>query len=225
MVQEDGDRITESSLIKIKTQTMAQAKSKSVYDTLNEVPFKDKVETKGRIKYLSWAYAWDALKKLYPDAQRIVYECEATGFNYHTDGKTCWVKVGVKVGDLEHIDYLPVMDHRNQSIPVDKVNQFDVNKTIQRSTTKAIAMHGLGIQLWTGEDLPEEPKEAAKPTQKIKLEQGDENWEKVMTYVGTNYEVGFTKLTQQLGRKYTLPKATKDFLKAFIQKVEEKANE
>lgn len=206
---------------------MAQAKSKSVYDTLNEVPFKDKVETKGRIKYLSWAYAWDALKKLYPDAQRIVYECEATGFNYHTDGKTCWVKVGVKVGDLEHIDYLPVMDHRNQSIPVDKVNQFDVNKTIQRSTTKAIAMHGLGIQLWTGEDLPEEPKaeEKSKATLKIRLEEGDENWKKVLTYVGANYEVGFTKLIQQLGRKYTLPKATKDKIKEFIAYVQEKANE
>jgi hypothetical protein len=133
--------------------------------------------------------------------------------------------VGVVINELEHIDYLPVMNHRNQAIPVESVNQFEVNKTIQRSTTKAIAMHGLGIQLWTGEDIPQEPKEAAKPTQKIKLEQGDENWEKVMTYVGTNYEVGFTKLTQQLGRKYTLPKATKDFLKTFIQKVEEKANE
>jgi hypothetical protein len=204
---------------------MAQVKKKSVYDTLNEVPFADKVESKGNIKYLSWAYAWDSVKKLYPDVQRVVYEDPSTGFNYFTDGKTCWVKVGVVINELEHIDYLPVMNHRNQAIPVESVNQFEVNKTIQRSTTKAIAMHGLGIQLWTGEDIPQEPKEAAKPTQKIKLEQGDENWEKVMTYVGTNYEVGFTKLTQQLGRKYTLPKATKDFLKTFIQKVEEKANE
>ena len=128
---------------------MAQVKKKSVYETLNEVPFADKVETKGRIKYLSWAYAWDAVKKLYPDVQRVVYEDPSTGFNYFTDGKTCWVKVGVVINELEHIDYLPVMNHRNQAIPVESVNQFEVNKTIQRSTTKAIAMHGLGIQLWT----------------------------------------------------------------------------
>lgn len=205
---------------------MAQVKKKSVYETLNEVPFADKVETKGRIKYLSWAYAWDAVKKLYPDVQREVYEDPSTGFNYFTDGKTCWVKVGVVINELEHIDYLPVMNHRNQAIPVESVNQFEVNKTIQRSTTKAIAMHGLGIQLWTGEDIPQEPKEeAAVPPKKIKLEQGDDNWEKVLNYVATNYEVGFTKLTQQLGRKYTLPKETKGYLKTFIQKVEEKVNE
>lgn len=198
---------------------MAQVKKKSVYETLNEVPFADKVESKGNIKYLSWAYAWDALKKLYPDAQRIVYECEATGFNYFTDGKTCWVKVGVKVGDLEHIDYLPVMNHRNQAISVESVNQFDVNKTIQRSTTKAIAMHGLGIQLWTGEDLPEEPKEAAPKKAekaKAKLIVDDENWDKVVKYVEANAEAGFTKLIQQLGRKYTLPKETKEVLKEII---------
>ena len=197
---------------------MAQVKKKSVYETLNEVPFADKVESKGNIKYLSWAYAWDALKKLYPDAQRIVYECEATGFNYFTDGKTCWVKVGVKVGDLEHIDYLPVMNHRNQAIPVESVNQFEVNKTIQRSTTKAIAMHGLGIQLWTGEDIPQEPKEAApKEAAKAKLIVDDENWDKVVKYVEANAEVGITKISQQLGRKYTLPKETKEVLKEIIE--------
>jgi hypothetical protein len=199
---------------------MAQVKKKSVYETLNEVPFADKVESKGNIKYLSWAYAWDALKKLYPDAQRIVYECEATGFNYFTDGKTCWVKVGVKVGDLEHIDYLPVMNHRNQAISVESVNQFEVNKTIQRSTTKAIAMHGLGIQLWTGEDIPQEPKEAAPKEAakaKAKLIVDDENWDKVVKYVEANAEVGITKISQQLGRKYTLPKETKEVLKEIIE--------
>jgi hypothetical protein len=205
---------------------MAQVKKKSVYETLNEVPFADKVESKGSIKYLSWAYAWDAVKKLYPDVQRVVYEDPSTGFNYFTDGKTCWVKVGVVINELEHIDYLPVMNHRNQAIPVESVNQFEVNKTIQRSTTKAIAMHGLGIQLWTGEDIPQEPKEeSVTPKKKIRLQQGDDNWEKVLNYVATNYEVGFTKLTQQLGRKYTLPKETKDYLKTFIHKVEEKVNE
>ena len=90
------------------------------------------------------------LKKAYPNAQRKVYESDHTGLNFFTDGKTCYVKVGIVVNDIEHIDYLPVMDFRNKSITVDKVTSTDVNKAIQRATAKAIAMHGLGLSLWTG---------------------------------------------------------------------------
>ena len=115
----------------------------SVFSTLSSVAIKDKVERKGNIDYLSWAYAWSLLKQHYPTAQRVVYEDPATGWNYFSDGRTAWVKVGVIVEEQEHIDYLPIMDFRNQAIPVDRVNQFEVNKAIQRSTAKAIAMHGL----------------------------------------------------------------------------------
>ena len=72
-------------------------KKKSVFDTLSEVAINDKVQQKGKIKYLSWAYAWSMLKQNYPSAQRIVYEDPATGWNYFTDGRTAWVKVGVIV--------------------------------------------------------------------------------------------------------------------------------
>jgi hypothetical protein len=59
---------------------------------------------------------------------------------------------------LEHIEYLPVMDYRNQSIPADKVTSFDVNKAIQRGLTKAVARHGLGLYIYAGEDLPEDER-------------------------------------------------------------------
>ena len=62
---------------------------------------------------------------------------------------------GVTVNGIEHIEYLPVMDYRNQSINADKVTSFDVNKAIQRSLTKAVARHGLGLYIYAGEDLPE----------------------------------------------------------------------
>ena len=75
--------------------------------------------------------------------------------SYHTDGRTCWVKTGVTIDGLEHIEYLPVMDMRNASIPVERVTSFDVNKAIQRSLTKAAARHGLGLYIYAGEDLPE----------------------------------------------------------------------
>jgi hypothetical protein len=112
------------------------------------------VEKKNGLSYVSWANAWAEVKKLFPDATYAIYENEA-GWNYHTDGRTCWVKTGVTVNGIEHIEFLPVMDHRNRSIPLDNVNSFDVNKAIQRSLTKAVARHGLGLYIYAGEDLPE----------------------------------------------------------------------
>lgn len=142
---------------------MAQKKA-SVFESLNSINVNDKTEKKGNLTYLSWAWAWAEVKKLYPDIQRTVYESE-NGINYFTDGKSCWVKVGVTINGLEHIDYLPVMDFRNNSIILDKVTSFDVNKAIQRSTTKALALHGLGLYIYAGEDLPEgyEPPVPVKP--------------------------------------------------------------
>ena len=125
-------------------------KMDSVYNNLAAIDVRPLVEKKGRADYLSWAHAWNLLKKHYPQAQRKIYECPETGLNYFTDGKTAYVKVGVVVNDMEHIDMLPVMDHRNKSIAIDKIDSFEVNKTIQRATVKAIAMHGLGLSLWTG---------------------------------------------------------------------------
>ena len=112
------------------------------------------VEKKNGLSYVSWANAWGEVKKLHPDATYTVYE-NADGWNYHTDGRTCWVKTGLTVQGIEHIEYLPVMDFRNASISADKVTSFDVNKAIQRSLTKAAARHGLGLYIYAGEDLPE----------------------------------------------------------------------
>ena len=124
---------------------------------LNNINVNDKTEKKNGLTYLSWAWAWAEVKKLHPDAVYTIYENEA-GWNYHTDGRTCWVKTGCTVDGIEHIEYLPVMDFRNASIPLDKVTSFDVNKAIQRSLTKALARHGLGLYIYAGEDLPEEER-------------------------------------------------------------------
>ena len=112
-------------------------------------------EKKNGLTYLSWAWAWGEIKKKHPDATYTVYE-NADGWNYHTDGRTCWVKTGVTVNGIEHIEYLPVMDYKNKSISTENVTSFDVNKAIQRSLTKACARHGLGLYIYAGEDLPEE---------------------------------------------------------------------
>lgn len=175
--------------------------------TLSNVPVRDKIERKGNLDYLSWANAWALLKQHYPDAQRKVYESDHTGMNYFTDGKTCYVKVGITVNGIEHIDYLPVMDFRNNAIPVDKITSTDVNKTIQRSTAKAIAMHGLGLSLWTGEDVPEA---APQPIEKTELKKDTSEFEKVLAYVVANKRTqSFDSLLIQVGKKYTITPSVK----------------
>ena len=136
------------------------------FSKLNAINVNDKTEQKNGLTYLSWAYAWGEVKKLFPDANYTVYE-NPQGWNYFTDGRTCWVKTGVTVNGIEHIEYLPVMDYRNRSIPLDHVSSYDINKTIQRSLTKACARHGLGLYIYAGEDLPEveTPAQNQKPAE------------------------------------------------------------
>jgi hypothetical protein len=138
--------------------------TKSVFSTLNAVNCNEHTEKKNNLTYLSWAWAWAEVKKLYPNASYTIYE-NANQWNYFTDGKTCWVKTGVTIEGLEHIEYLPVMDFRNNSISADKVTSFDVNKAIQRSLTKACARHGLGLYIYAGEDLPEDEQTTQPTTQ------------------------------------------------------------
>ena len=157
------------------------------FTELNNVNVNDKTEKKNGLTYLSWAYAWGEIKKRHPDATYTVYERE-DGCIYWTDGRTCWVKTGVTVNGLEHIEYLPVMGTRNKSIPLENITSFEVNKAIQRSLTKACARHGLGLYIYAGEDLPEEEKtaavEAAKPDKDLvaRLEELGGNMEVVAGY-------------------------------------------
>jgi len=134
-------------------------KIENYFEILNTIDVSKKVEKKNGLNYLSWAWAWAELKKIHPKANYKIYEQE-NGCIYWTDGKTCWVKTGVIIDDIEHIEYLPVMDYRNKSISLEDITSFNVNSTIQRSLTKAVARHGLGLYIYAGEDLPEEKGDA-----------------------------------------------------------------
>lgn len=138
----------------------------NVFETLNQIDVGEHIEKKNGLSYLSWAWAWTEAKKKYPSAQYTVYErdTEFGEVNYFTDGMTCWVKVSITIEDLEHIEYLPVMDFKNKSIPLDKITSMDVNKAIQRGLTKALARHGLGLYIYAGEDLPEASEEPSEKT-------------------------------------------------------------
>ena len=178
---------------------------------LNKIDVNDKIEKKNGLSYLSWAYAWGELKKRFPNATYKIYENTLpNGYvvNYFTDGKTSYVKTSVTVNDIEHIEELPVMDYRNKSIPLEAMTSFDVNKAIQRSLTKAVARHGLGLYIYAGEDLPEQeptqkqaPKqEMPKPKADIKFATQDQiNMLKALGYKG---QTPAEALTEEEAEKY-----------------------
>ena len=147
----------ENEVKEVKKESKKKEKEKNYFEILNSINVSDKTEEKNGLTYLSWAWAWGEVKKIHPDANYKIYETDM-GCIYWTDGKTAWVKTGVIVNNIEHIEYLPVMDYKNKSILVDNITSFDVNKAIQRSLTKALARHGLGLYIYAGEDLPEEDK-------------------------------------------------------------------
>lgn len=137
---------------------------KNYFVDLNSINVGDKVESKNGLTYLSWAWAWGEAKKYDPEANYEIFErqTEFGPVNYFTDGRTCWVKTAVTIKGVTHIEELPIMNNTNKSIMLDAVTSVDVNKTIQRSLTKAVARHGLGLYIYAGEDLPEAAGEAPK---------------------------------------------------------------
>jgi hypothetical protein len=189
--------------------------NKSVFEQLSSLNLSSKTEKRGNLTYLSWAHAWAECKKLFPDMTRTVYESD-TCMNYFTDGSTAWVKVGVTIQGQEHIDYLPVMDMRNQSVPLANITSMQVNKTIQRSTVKALALHGLALNIYAKEDFPAESdsniqavKAQPKATTKVALVEGDANWEKVSTFVIDNMGTSTADIIKKLSVKYEISDSVK----------------
>lgn len=172
---------------------MTTKKEKTTFETLYAIDVSDKTEKKGSLTYLSWACAWAEAKKLCPDINYTVYEnvdADNRLLNFYTDGKSCWVKVGVTISGIEHINYLPVMDYRNKSVALDSLTSFDVNTAIQRCLTKALAMHGLGLYIYEGEDLPRAevvdglPEAKANGQKKISI--ATDKWNKLKGYARKN---------------------------------------
>ncbi len=126
--------------------------TENYYLELRSVPVREHFEKKGGLDYLSWAKAWDMLKRIYPDAEYwIVRDEHNNNRNYFTNGNSGWVTVVVSIKSIDHSIDLAIMDHRNKAVPKDDITSVDVMNSIQRALTKAVAMHGLGIIAWTGE--------------------------------------------------------------------------
>jgi len=201
------------------------SQTKSVFDRLSAINVNEHVEKKDNLTYLSWAWAWSVTKKECPDASYKILETEydeALGFMCHTN-------VTIEGQTLEM--WLPVMDGKNKSMKkqaytyttkygekqVDAATTFDINKTLMRCLVKNLAMFGLGIYIFAGEDLPESESSAlvvapakAKPsTGLIELVVGSDNWKSVVKYVSDNKDLGIGKIGQQLNRKYSMTNEVK----------------
>ena len=170
------------------------------FNKLFAINCNDKIEKKDngstKLTYLSWCYAWSEVKKLYPNARYEILKFGESKLPYVFDEKTGYmVFTRVEIEDIEHEMWLPVMDSSNKAMKdkpytykvkeykfgkftgnyidknVEPATMFDINKTIMRCLTKNLAMFGLGLYIYAGEDLPEnvdpeENKSSAKSTAK-----------------------------------------------------------
>ena len=128
------------------------------------------VEKKDNLSYLSWAYAWAEFKKVYPDATYEIEKDEHGRCYFGDDDIGYMLYTSVTAGGLTHNMWLPVMDNNNKSMKrnqytyttrkgdktVEAVSMFDINKAVMRCLVKNLAMFGLGLYIYAGEDLPED---------------------------------------------------------------------
>lgn len=166
----------------------------TVFDELNAINVNEKTEKKKsggtELTYLSWTWAWAEVKKRFPDAHYEIVMHD--GLPYVYDENTGYmVFTNVTIDGITHMMWLPVMDGANKAMKnqpytystkyngektVDAATMFDVNKTIMRCLVKNLAMFGLGLYIYAGEDLPEVEVEEQKTAQEVakkKLEKID----------------------------------------------------
>lgn len=191
--------------------------NKSVFETLFEINVNDHIEKKKDLTYLSWPYAWAEVKKKYPNANYKIHLFGEKQLPYVFDESTGYmVFTSVTIENLTHTMWIPVMDSANKTmksksytyntkfkkdIIVEAATMFDVNKTIMRCLVKNLAMFGLGLYIYSGEDLPE------IETEKISIKDANilkniilklDDGEKIYTMILNRYGIkSFKDLTQK----------------------------
>jgi len=212
------------------TKSTTTKKKLTTFEKLSSINVNKYVEKKNGLTYLSWAYAWAETKKHCPDAR---YEILDTTYD-DAIGFMCNTQVTIEGETLSM--WLPVMDSKNQSMKKHKytyttrygekevagATTTDINKTIMRCLTKNLAMFGLGIYIYAGEDMPMEeekvvssktPTASGKPT--LKLDSDD--WKNVAKFVTEKKDLGFKKICDKISLKFTLSAVVKNEIKNLIK--------
>jgi hypothetical protein len=209
------------------------SEKKSVFTRLSKINVNDHTEKKNnKLTYLSWVWAWSKVKQECPDA---TYSKLPTEYD-EVLGYMCHTEVTIEGETLEM--WLPVMDGANKAMKstsytyetkfngqktVESATMFDINKAAMRCLVKNLAMFGLGIYIYAGEDLPESEAqeieaakiEAAKP-KFITLKKDDDNWKKVVSYINANKSDGAEKIIATLSTKYTISAPLKTSIKKLV---------
>lgn len=144
------------------------------FKVLNNINVSEKIEKKQNLSYLSWTWAWQETKKHYPNAKYGIIKNEK-GLPYFYDENTGYmVFTWVEIEGVRHDMWLPVLSNNsnkamknepytydtkyNKGLQVESATMFDINKSLMRCLTKNLAMFGLGLYVFSGEDMPEEEK-------------------------------------------------------------------
>ena len=164
------------------------------FEDLYRLDVTEHIEKKANLSYLSWAWAHAEMKKADPDAKVTVHEFPeyiAVGDTVQTlykpylnDNGGAWVKVSVEMNGRLETEYLPIMDFKNKSVT--NPDSMSVNKAIKRCFVKALALHGLGLHIYAGEDLPE--SEPPKPATAIQIKALTKEIERMAELAGIAYE-------------------------------------
>ena len=131
-------------------------KEMSLFEQFSKIDVNKHKKKKGQFDYLSWPLAVQELLKICPDAEWEVHEYpneDGLTAPYMTTSAGCFVKVSLTCEGITRTQVHPVTDHRNQTIA--QPNSQEINTSIQRCLAKVIALHGLGLYIFAGEDLPE----------------------------------------------------------------------
>ncbi len=220
--------------------TKSTEKKQTTFEKLSAINVNKYVEKKNGLTYLSWAFAWSETKKVCPDATyEIVKDEQGNPYVYDESlGFMCETNVTINGETLSM--WLPVMDSKNQAMKkvpysyqtrygekqVAAATSFDINKTLMRCLVKNLAMFGMGIYIYAGEDMPTttvEPQPttkkavSSKTPSKPKLDVSDEKWSAMANFCVENKSLGFKKLCDKVGTKYTLSAAAKNEIKNLIK--------
>ncbi len=183
-------------------------KKNSIFETLFSINVGNHIEKKNGLSYLSWPYAWAEVKKRFPDATYSVKLFGENNLPYVYDENTGYmVFTNVTINNLTHDMWLPVMDNFNKSMKsvkytyssnyrknacVEAASMFDINKAIMRCLVKNLAMFGLGLYIYSGEDLPENESEKISNLHVKSLKKLIENFEnsdRLLENILKNYSV------------------------------------
>ena len=224
-----------------------KVEDKTMFDILYALDVNSKVDDKNGLKYLSWSFAWAEVKKIYPEAYYSIERFGESNAPYLYDEKLGYmVFTRVNIDGQEYEMWLPVMDSANKAMldhdytytvkkktwnnttrqydyseeekTVTKATMFDINKTIMRCLVKNLAMFGLGLYIYAGEDLPEEIKDDEKDPEP-QIEKATPNQVALLkkTYTGDN----LTKLLKA-NNLDQIEDISKDKASEIIKKIKEK---